>query len=232
MTRTLLTAIAILMLFATTSYGDETPSSARLKVPLVKQGRGALCGPACMEMVFRYWGVRGFDQHDLATAILHRYPDLPRVKKSGVLNDSRIDWRKYPGTGTSTMRKFLAAYAKTENPKIKQLPTDQDEAVKEATKIFVALKAAVANGVPVIVHQYWKGPGSTQHYRVVTGFNDKRKMIYLNDPQLGAIKQRYDVFYKLWNVNEDWLHFNCIIFNVDKDDLKLESLEVQATPGS
>ena len=211
-------------------YGDEIPASAQLKVPLVEQGKGALCGPACIQMVLRYWKVRNHSQHDIARAILHTYPDLKRVKKSKVLEDPRIIWKKYPGTGTSTMRDFLRQFAKTKNLAIRHMDEDSDESVNEAKAIFHQIKEAIADGVPVLVHQYWKGPGSTGHYRVVTGYDDRSKFVTLNDPKFRKpVRQRYDEFYRKSNVDEEWLHFNSIIFNYDKAKLSIDSLMPAAT---
>ncbi len=201
------------------------PAKARLSAALVKQSGKGLCGPACIEMILRYWNVTKFDQHDIATAILHRYPNLERVKRSGILESWKIDWSKYSGTGTKTMCEFLKVFAATENPKLRALPSDPREATKQRQKSFDMVKQYAADGVPVVVHQYWTGPGTRGQYRVVRGYDDKRRVVLLNDPRTGAMQQSYSEFLTLWDVDEPWLHCNAIVFNTDKRKLRLSSLE-------
>ena len=165
-------------------------STIRLDVPLVKQGK-ALCGPATIEMLFRYWGVDSFDQYDIAYNILLQYEDSKRVKQSKILDATPIEWNLYPGTGTANMREFLKRFAKVENPKLKSIPSNKYLASKEADNRFEALKSHISRGV------------------------------YLNDSTHGSVvTQSYDRFLELWNVNESWLHFNAIVFNINKEMIK------------
>tara|TARA_R110001592_G_scaffold188517_2_gene433856 strand:- start:1884 stop:2696 length:813 start_codon:yes stop_codon:yes gene_type:complete len=195
-------------------------STIRLDVPLVKQGK-ALCGPATIEMLFRYWGVDSFDQYDIAYNILLQYEDSKRVKQSKILDATPIEWNLYPGTGTANMREFLKRFAKVENPKLKSIPSNKYLASKEADNRFEALKSHISRGVPVIVHQYWGDVGSNGHYRIVSGYDDKKRQVYLNDSTHGSVvTQSYDRFLELWNVNESWLHFNAIVFNINKEMIK------------
>ena len=200
----------------------ELPGLVKLNVPTVKQGK-ALCGPATIEMVFRYWGVYSYDQYDIAYNILYFNPDAKRVKKSGILETAKIDWDLYPGTGTSTMREFLKQFSTTENHKYKQLSKDADEAERQKTKIWRRVRQHLSDGIPVIVHQYWGAKGSRGHYRVVTGYNDYRQQVYLNDANPGKkITQSYDEFFSKWNVEEPWLHYNAIAFNIDAKRLSID----------
>ena len=146
----------------------EIPSRVRLRVPLVRQKK-MLCGPATIEMVFKYWRVRKHDQFDIAKNILLEYPTLKRVVKSGILNDKEINFKKYPGTGTSTM---------------------------------------TARGT---------------HYRLAIGYDDEQEIVYLNDAAKGkTIKQSYEKFLSDWNVDQEYLHYNMIIFNHLKKDVTVE----------
>jgi hypothetical protein len=190
-----------------------------LDVPVVKQGR-ALCGPATIEMVFRYWGITDYDQYDIAYNILLFNPNAKRVKKSKILQSKVINWKLYPGTGTSTMRDFLKQLSTTKNHKFKSISTNYKYAEKQKKRIWGIVKEYLSNGIPVIVHQYWKGKGTNGHYRVVTGFNEKKKVVYLNDANPGKkLTQSYREFFKLWNVDEPWLHYNAIVFNAYGDEV-------------
>ena len=194
----------------------------KLNVPTVKQGK-ALCGPATIEMVFRYWGINEYNQYDIAYNILTFNPEAKRVQKSGILETSRISWERYPGTGTSTMREFLKQFSSTKNHKYKKLSNDPVKAEKQKAKIWKLVQQYLNDGIPVIVHQYWKGVNSTGHYRVVTGYDNYRKQVFLNDANPGKkITQSYDEFFKKWNVNEPWLHYNAIAFNIDKEKLSIK----------
>ncbi|MCP5334804.1 MAG: C39 family peptidase [Oceanospirillaceae bacterium] len=198
------------------SSTPSLPASVKLDVPLVKQGKN-LCGPATIEMLFRYWGVDKYDQYDIAYNLLLEFAESKRVKQSGILKTTPLDWSLYPGTGTINMREFLKHFAIVENPKLKSLPPDKYLASKEGDRQFEIVKKYVADGIPVIVHQYWGEVGSKGHYRLVTGYDEEKREIYLNDSTHGvSITQSYDLFLELWNVNEPWLHYNAIIFNLNK----------------
>ena len=198
------------------SSTPSIPVSVRLDVPLVKQGNN-LCGPATIEMLLRYWGVDKYDQYDIAYNLLLQFAESKRVKQSGILKTTPLDWSLYPGTGTINMREFLKRFAIVENPKLKSLSPDKYLASKEGNRQFEIVKESVADGIPVIVHQYWGEVGSKGHYRLVTGYDEEKREIYLNDSTHGvSTTQSYDRFLELWNVNEPWLHYNSIIFNQNK----------------
>jgi hypothetical protein len=197
------------------------PASVKLDVPLVKQGKN-LCGPATIEMLFRYWGIHDYDQYDIAYNLLLQFAESERVRRSGILQADAIDWNRYPGTGTINMREFLERFSKTENPRLKHLPPDSYLKEKERESRLLQLQKYVAQGIPVIVHQYWGTVGSKGHYRLVTGYNDNRKEIYLNDATEGTeVTQSYESFLALWNVDEPSLHYNAIVFNENKRDVRV-----------
>ena len=204
--------VLFLLLFSTNSYA-QIMRQVHLDVPTVKQGP-ALCGPATIEMVFRYWGITEYDQYDIAYNILMFHPQAKRVKQSKILETTKIDWSLYPGTGTGTMRDFLTQYAVTKNHKFKNLSAKPKNAEREKNEIWDIVKGYLSNRIPVIVHQYSRGKGTPGHYRVVTGYDDQHNIVYLNDPNPGKkITQSYHEFFNLWNVDEPWLHYNAIVFN-------------------
>ena len=195
------------------SLTPSIPSSAKLDVPLVQQGKN-LCGPATIEMLFRYWGVDEYDQYDIAFSLLQQFSETDRVQQSGILQTDPIDWNLYPGTGTINMREFLKRFAAVKNPMLKSIPSKKYIASKEARSRLEDIKRHIARGIPVIVHQYWGEVGSNGHYRIAIGYDDSRREMYLNDSNHAeVIAQSYDRFLELWNVDEPWLHYNAIIFN-------------------
>lgn len=199
---------SILLLCLPWSAWSDIERSPSLDVPIVEQGK-SLCGPATLEMIFRYWGENDYSQYDIAKSLMRRFPDTARYKKSGILNTNPIDWSKYPGTGTINMREFLKQFGDVENIRLEHPPRTKDE----ATRLFDVVKENVSRGVPVIVHQYWGKAGSRGHYRIVTGYDDELEIVYLNDAH-GAkrIRQSYKEFMEKWNVDQRWLHYNAIIF--------------------
>jgi hypothetical protein len=194
----------------------------QLDVPVVKQGK-SLCGPATIEMIFRYWGVYEYSQYDIAKSLLAQFPNSKRYKNSGILNTSPIDWSKYPGTGTINMREFLKRFGKTKNIMLEHEPVAREEKKKKRDRMFQRVKQYLSKGIPVIVHQYWKLPKSRGHYRVVTGYDEYNKVVYLNDVNPGKrLTQTYEEFLKLWNFDQRWLHYNAIAFNLDLNSLNIQ----------
>jgi len=54
-------------------------------------------------------------------------------------------------------------------------------------------------GVPVIALQFLRGVGDIPHFRVVSGFDDRAGLLYLNDPLLGYASVSYHDFSTLWD---------------------------------
>ena len=183
-------------------------NKVKLTVPVVQQGK-ALCGPATLASLLSYWGEKRYDQYDIATSLINQFKDTKRIRESGILQTSPFNWNLYPGTGTINLREWLKRFGSVQNIMLEHEPTNKEE----AERLFTMIKNAVAQGYPVIVHQYWSGPGSRGHYRLVTGFNEKKRIVFLNDTGTATrIEQSYDEFMQKWNVNKRWLHYNAIIF--------------------
>jgi uncharacterized protein YvpB len=107
------------------------------------------------------------------------------------------------------MREFLKRFGRVRNLMLENEPTSTDE----SERLFNKVKESVYNGSPVIVHQYWSGVGSSGHYRIVTGYDDRKQIVYLNDAHGGIrVTQTYEEFMRKWNFNQRWLHYNAIIF--------------------
>ncbi len=203
-------ALVILIFFAGFSlevFGYEN-ERVFLEVPVVKQGK-QMCGPATLQMIFQYWGESDYNQYDIAKSMLNQFSVSQRYIKSGILRGTPIDWSKYPGTGTINMREFLKRFGRVKNIMLENEPAS----LSEPERLFNKVRESVHNGAPVIVHQYWSGVGSNGHYRIVTGYDDKKRIIYLNDADGGVrVTQTYDEFMMKWNFNQRWLHYNAIFF--------------------
>ena len=199
----------------------EIKDKVQLDVPVVKQGK-SLCGPATIEMLFRYLGVSKYDQYDIAKSMLAQFPNSKRYKNSGIFK-TPIDWSKYPGTGTINMREFLKRFGETKNIMLEREPLSGRQKVVKRNEMFQRVKQYVSDGVPVIVHQYWRLPKSRGHYRIVTGYDERKKIVYLNDADSSKkVTQTYDEFLQLWNFDQRWLHYNAIAFNLKRDRLDVQ----------
>ncbi|OCQ22235.1 hypothetical protein A7985_10655 [Pseudoalteromonas luteoviolacea] len=199
----------------------QTTQKIILNVPLVEQGE-KLCGPATIEMIFKYWGVKQYSQYDIAESILHQYEDTPVFIESGILNNYPRNWTSYPGIKMTYLEGFLQRFGKTLSINSNKPPISEIDAKR--AKLFNHVKAYVANGIPVIVFQYWELPKSQSHYRVVVGFDEAKRLVYLNDAK-GAkrVVQTYEEFLNLWNVEHPRLRYYAVAFNTErkKIDIKL-----------
>jgi predicted kinase len=121
------------------------------------------------------------------------------------------------------MREFLKRFGKTMNIMLEHEDVSKSEKIKKRGRMFNKVKKYLSDGIPVIVHQYWKLPRSRGHYRIVTGYDEYKKVVYLNDANPGKmLTQTYDEFLKLWNFDQRWLHYNAIAFNIERRPLDIK----------
>lgn len=116
------------------------------------------------------------------------------------------------------MRGFMAKYTKVDHHQIKTFPSTLKTKVRNA--FVFDLKAWLSIGVPVVIHQKWSKTNSAGHYRIVTGFDDTKKLFYIMDPRPGAITQSYADFYSLWEYDDDWVTFTFLAYHVDRNRRK------------
>ena len=77
------------------------------------------------------------------------------------------------------------------------------------------LKKHIASGLPVIVRQ-WKNPSKPfKHYRVVVGYNERKRTITYHDPAKGSyMRMGYSLFNELWDIKSQgpkWTSKNLMI---------------------
>lgn len=195
------------------------PSTHQMDVPLVRQGKN-LCGPAALEMLLRFWRTQGHDQYDIARNII--YENKNYFRGSGAIDRFDLKWSRYPGTAAKQMQKFMSRFAPTQ---MRNIPARQLTGLKakqiEAAE-FSRLKAAVSQGVPVLVIQKASKRRNNGHYRIVTGYNDFKQKVYLNDPSGGRkVVQSYSDFLELWRFKERNLAYSTLYFNMNKSMLKV-----------
>lgn len=107
--------------------------------------------------------------------MLAQFPNSKRYKNSGIFKIP-IDWNKYPGAGTINMREFLKRFGETKNIMLEREPLSERQKVVKRNEMFQRVKQYVSDGVSVIVHQYWRLPKSRGHYRIVTGYDERKKL--------------------------------------------------------
>ncbi len=66
------------------------------------------------------------------------------------------------------------------------------------------LERVLALGIPVIVLQWLDQPGQVAHFRVVRGYQQVQRRIWVSDPMFGnAAYLSYHNFLRLWTVSDD-----------------------------
>lgn len=192
----------------------------QLDVPMVSQNDLDLTDSAAIEMVFRYWGEKRYSSLEIARSLVWKFRENRRFQKSHTLFQIRsgktaeeMDWSSYPGSGTGYVREFLEPLAPTDNPRVENLPANPDRAREMQGKLFEELKDNLNREIPVIVYQYVDHTKEQELFRVVTGYDNKKGIIYLNDPLSGKLEMSEGRFLELWNVKGPWLSYNSIVFN-------------------
>jgi Peptidase_C39 like family len=193
------------------AYSQTTYSDALiLDVPHVKQ-REDFCGEACVEMVIRKLGKKG-DQGDVFNAS-GLDPVLGRgcysVDLARALN--RIGFK--PG---NVFFKIDAARA--------------DEGIEEQWKL---LHADLLNGVPSIVCMHYDdSPNTTEHMRLVVGYEAKTdRVVYLDpvDDGGGYRRMARDSFLSLWPLKYERAQWLVIRFRMEAEDIKEPPATVRFT---
>ena len=64
--------------------------------------------------------------------------------------------------------------------------------------------------------QLWKSVKSTGHYRVITGYDESKRVVYLNDAKFGKITQTFSEFKKKGAYPGKWMPYYSIAFNTSK----------------
>ncbi|WCL48255.1 C39 family peptidase [Leptospira sp. GIMC2001] len=205
-------------------YPEITKDYKKLNLLYTKQSENKLCGPASIQMIFNYWGVNQFDQYDIMYSILRRFKNEGRYKNINIDKPNAFDLKLYPGTGTINMRQYLEEFSDVDNGRIKKLPSNESEHYQIKMAFLHAIQSYIDRNIPVIVHQNWSKTSKNGHYRIVNGFDRSQKIIYLMDARSGEITQSYDEFFELWNVEDEYLPYNFIAFNINGKQLKINSI--------
>lgn len=149
-----------------------------LKIPYVKQVGDLTCGPACLQMVYNYYGIENLSQQD----IYYKYKteDPHDSKAARVLTDDLVSDARSRGFKSAIMK------------------VDVSNISESVDLMNIFLDASI----PIIVcQQYSLALPLTGHFRVVIGIDDQN--IYFHDPgnkiENGeSLKLSHEEFFKLW----------------------------------
>jgi hypothetical protein len=165
-------ALLALLVLPSLATASGRPSRYLIKgVPEIGQLDYTGCGAAAMQMMMDYWGPR-VDQREIVDVIRSMsrgssLPDAARAAqfsfKSACQSDAYPGYQPFHGYRERSLGYGGFFYAST-------------------TSWFEQLKNIVAQGYPVQVLTDWTPTESGPHYRVVVGYDDVKKVVYLNDP--------------------------------------------------
>ncbi len=148
-----------------------------LKVPYTKQIDESACGAACLEMVYKYYGINNISQEDL----MNLYKELEphgsgyyRMTTDTLILDARKKGLKAVWLRANYTNKF---------------------------DCLELLKILIDKEVPIIVCQQASQENALLgHFRIVIGFDDQ--FVYLHDPnfQIAGNELRWSIedFVSLW----------------------------------
>jgi len=181
-----LAVIAAVILCVRASTFPERPSRTTVyedvlikKVPHVKQ-KPDFCGEACAQMYLRKLG-KDIDQ-------------------DYVFNQSGVD----PNNARGCFGGELAKALKRIGFKVGDVwhRVTAEEADAQIEEQFAALHADLVKGIPSIVCMYYDdGPGASEHFRLVLGYDSKKDEIIYHEPAdaKGAYRRmKRDEFFELW----------------------------------
>jgi PKD repeat protein len=187
--KAIVATIALVLLFSLVSTAKATTIPG---VPYHSQIKWYYCGPACLEMLFNYYGT-DISQTEIA-GVARTDPNPPAM---GTYMDDMIRAAQFSDLSTSvgTEHSPITGY------------TGRGlgyAAFGTWYMTMAELKTLIDSGYPIIVLMRY-GTSSSQnygHFRVVIGYDDGTSVFTLHDPIDGAnIQMDYSTFDYLWN---DW----------------------------
>lgn len=150
----------------------DTAGLVLIDVPMVRQLEGPWCGPACLEMVGRYWGM-ALDQKTLGEA----------CDVEGGQGSTIVDLRR--------AARSAGMYAFNFRGEIERVTDEIDSGRPAIVAVELAPRGpgrGLAGAMP-----------SFRHFMVVRGYHPGRRYLVFNDPMQGAVKAPYEAFRVQWS---------------------------------
>jgi len=181
-------AFLIALLYPPPAHAQS--SSVKIEeVPHILQKRD-FCGEACIEMACRKLGL------DISQDVVFNHAELPPAKGRGCYTRELTTAARALGFDTGQVGNWIPA---------KDAKAEMDRNLSE---IITALK----DGVPSIVCMHYdEQPRTTEHFRLITGFDSATDEIIYHEPaeRNGAYRRMSrERFYKLWPLKyktKEWL---------------------------
>ena len=186
-----------------------TPSKSVLieGVPHVKQ-KPDFCGEACVEMYLRKLGHK-FDQDD-------------------VFDQSQLDPAKGRGCYTADLKRAMQKIGFNIGSVFYSVAAKSD---KQIAAQFDAMCADLKKGVPSIVcTHYDDSPGTTEHFRLVLGYDAKTNEVIYHEPAVanGAYRRmKRDMFTKLWPLKYNASKWTLVRLRLEPRKIRLEPSNVR-----
>lgn len=167
----LLTSLALALL-AAPAAGKARPARVLLdRVPEVAQVDYSGCGAAALAMIMDHWGPR-IDYMEIV--------DVVRSMAQGTSLPDMVRGAHFSAASSAVSEAYPACQPAHGYP---ARPLGYGAFFHASrTPWLEELKDVVARGFPVAVLTDWKPGESGPHYRVVTGYDDREGVIFLQDP--------------------------------------------------
>ena len=167
----------------------QAPSVKIEDIPHVLQKRD-FCGEACIEMACRKLGI------DISQDVVFNHAELPPDQGRGCYTRELTTAARALGFETGQVGNWIAV----------------KDAKSEMDRYFAAITTALEDGVPSIVcMRYNERPDTTEHFRLVTGYDSKTDDVLYHEPaeKNGAYRRMSrERFYNLWPLKyktDKWL---------------------------
>ncbi len=172
-----------------------------LSVPHVKQEGRTNCGVACLEMVYRYFGIPEITQQDIWE------------QKSTMRPDN------------------TAAFMETQNMVDDLVERDFHVLVGQFyldnEKLTQSIESLLSGGIPIIACTQWAPDPKYGHFVVIVGI-EKDEILYL-DPEKESVPQKMNIetFMQEWqDTGEEVIGGQFIVMGKDKKKLRIEKLHL------
>jgi aldose sugar dehydrogenase len=149
---------------------SEPPEAYKINLPKHYYQTFNNCGPATLSMVLNYYG-EGTTQEELGRIL------RPYQNPQGDNDDKSVSLTEMASEAEN--RSYIALY--------------------KANGDINIIKQLTSNGIPLIVTTWLKSNEDVGHYRIVTGYDTNKKIIYQNDSYQGPNKEYgFNEFLGLW----------------------------------
>ena len=195
------------------------PSFYRIEVPYHQQATSYWCGPACLQMLFDYYGPN-IPQGDIAEV-------AASDPSYGTYTGDLIRAAHFSCTSTDPEGQ-LRGY----NQRRLGYPAYSHHWTGTYTEICTSLKSLIADGTPLLILTWYDENHVTGHYRLLVGYNDTSSTFLLHDPwysgQYHGPNQPID---QQLLITDLWSRYNRWAMTIQPWTLKVSAVPLLIRPG-